>query len=180
MEFHTAAMRESKQIVDELLHAPGGIHDPGEVALAFRIELLASGFPQEFRKAADMPQGRMQVVGHGIGERFELLIGGVERGGALLNARLEMAVELKDLRVRRLKLSKRLLQLRIPFLELAHQRRVVLFKHVGLAGLRRRGRFGPTRIHPRFVQSLEDQRHGSRFKEVTVCAHRGGELAVSR
>src|ERR1700674_5116331 len=68
-----------------------------EVVLSARIECRAEFFHEHLGKAADMPQGRPQVMRHRVTESFELLVRGFQLGRPLYHSLLEFIIEFSDL-----------------------------------------------------------------------------------
>ena len=59
-------------------------------------------FLQQFHEAQDMAQRRAQIVGDGITERFQFLVGGLQLRRAFDNALLQLVVQLADFLLGRL------------------------------------------------------------------------------
>jgi len=87
---------EFEEIVDETAHATSGVGDDGEVAGGLFVEGSAGVFGEEGGEAVDVAERGAEVVGDGVGEGFELLVGDFEAGVL----ELEVAVELADAGVR--------------------------------------------------------------------------------
>ena len=58
--------------------------------------------PQQFHEAHDMAQWRSQIMGYGVAERLQFLVGGLQLRGALNDALLQFGVQVADLLLRRL------------------------------------------------------------------------------
>src|SRR5260370_8470236 len=74
---------KGEEVVDEVPHALGSFHNHRHVTLALRAQTCARSLVQELREPGHMAQRRAEVVGYGIGERFELLVAGLELDGTL-------------------------------------------------------------------------------------------------
>ncbi len=83
-----------QQAVDELAHALAAIDDVAEERLALVVQHLAVVLDERAAEPRHRAQRRAQVVGHRVRERLELAVGGRELGGAILDALLELGVEL--------------------------------------------------------------------------------------
>ena len=70
--------RKLQQGIDEQSHTGGRRPDPFQVLAAGVIQALVAVFLQRLTEAVDAAQGRAQVVGDGIAEGFQLLVGHLE------------------------------------------------------------------------------------------------------
>src|SRR2546422_1078804 len=66
------------------------------MALGLRIEGGTEFFHEKLGKAADMAQGRPQVMRHGVTESFQLFVGGFQLGRSLYDPMLEFVIEFLD------------------------------------------------------------------------------------
>ena len=73
-----ADSREGQQIVDESAHALGRFQDQRHVPPALVVEPPGGALLEQLGIAGHVPEGRPQVVGDRIGERLQLLVGGLE------------------------------------------------------------------------------------------------------
>src|SRR5919202_2155045 len=82
-----AQARKGEQIVDQATHLLRVVTHEVEVPLGVRGELRRVLLQQDAREAIDGAQGRAQVMGDGVAESLEFLIGGGEVGGAACQLR---------------------------------------------------------------------------------------------
>jgi len=74
LETQARRAREREKIVDELTHPLGVFDHKPQEALPLLIDFLLIVLKHDARIAVDGPQWRPQIVGDGIGERFQLLV----------------------------------------------------------------------------------------------------------
>src|SRR5258708_22646256 len=89
--------RQIQQFIHQQTHLLRTSLNALDIALRFRIERGAEFFRQHLGKAADVPQGRPQVVGHRVTESFQLFVGGFQLGCPLRDPVFEFVVELLNL-----------------------------------------------------------------------------------
>jgi len=78
----TTQTREAKQVVDEPAHLTGVVAHELQVLLRFGCELRRVLLQQDAREPIDRAQRCPQIVGDGIAESLELLVGSVSCGCA--------------------------------------------------------------------------------------------------
>jgi hypothetical protein len=93
-QLRAAHARQVEQVVDQAAHALHRSAHPNQIVLRFSLQRRPIVLEQKPAEAVDGPQRRPQVVGHGVRERFELLVGPLQLGRALLDAGLQLAGEL--------------------------------------------------------------------------------------
>ncbi len=184
-ELAAGHLREVEQVLDQLPHALGRCANPPEIALRLVRHVLGEVVDQGLAEPVDRAQRRPQVVRHRIAERLQLGVRGLQLGGALRDARLELGVQPQHLFLRPAPLSHFARGLAVRSLELARgaldlgehgiealgeepdlvlgellgaQREVALFGHLG--GELGDGKHRPDQhlMHP----AGEDQRHTHR------------------
>src|SRR5258707_7000297 len=96
--------RQIQQFIHQQTHLLRTSLNAFDIALRFRIERGAEFFCQHLGKAADVPQGCPQVVGHRVTESFQLFVGGFQLGCPLRDPVFEFVVELLNLELVRLPL----------------------------------------------------------------------------
>ena len=82
-----------EQIVDQQAHLPGVLADPLEVAPRLPVQAGGMFRHKDLAEAVDGPQGGAQVVGDGIGETLQLLVGGLQLSRAHDDAFLQLTLE---------------------------------------------------------------------------------------
>ena len=100
LEHRPADARQAEQVVDELGHALAGRPHAVKGAPAVVAERGGVVLEQHLAESVDGAQRTAQVVRDGVGERLELAVGGLELGGPLAHAPLEVRVEGHELRFR--------------------------------------------------------------------------------
>ena len=88
-----AQAQVEQQVVDDRAHRLARGDDVGEAPLALLVELVTVVALEHPGEPRDRPQRRTQVVGQGVGERAQLLVGGGEVRGAVGDALLQLHVE---------------------------------------------------------------------------------------
>jgi hypothetical protein len=86
-----------RRIVDQFGHSSGGVLDALEISLAGFAKLRGAFVGEDGGIAAKLGERAAQVVGNAVGEGLEFLVPSLQLGSALLDAVLEMFVELGDL-----------------------------------------------------------------------------------
>ena len=91
-----AQVGELQQVLDEPAHVLGAEPDPAQAAPALRVQAVAVVLQQDVAEAVDGPERPPQVVGDGIGEGLQLLVGRGQPGGAFRHPLLELVVHPAD------------------------------------------------------------------------------------
>ena len=91
------ALTSAQQVVDKLQHLLVARDNPANEALHFRRHTLGVLLTDDGGEAGHVPQRRPQVVGDGVDERLEILVGLLEFEGALRDALLEDGVQTRNL-----------------------------------------------------------------------------------
>src|SRR5690606_26790537 len=73
----TSAAGKLEQTVDQLAHAAAAENDLIQVAAGFSLEVLAVILRQGLAEPAHGAKRRAQIVGDGIGDALQLLVGGL-------------------------------------------------------------------------------------------------------
>ncbi len=87
---------KSQQVIHQGSRVPGRFPDGVQVTPIGFIQVGSGTFLQHLREAVEVAQWRAQVVGDGVGERFQLLVGLFQLGRALHHPTLEGLIELPD------------------------------------------------------------------------------------
>ena len=90
----------SQQVVNKLAHLHARVRDGLQITLRFLRKLAVGGPVQHLHVAVDVPQRRAQVVGDGVGERFQFLVGLRELAGADVQVGVELSNSLFGLLTR--------------------------------------------------------------------------------
>ena len=102
LHLDTRQTRKLQQIVDEKSHALRFGANAIQILVRVSVERGPVVFQQRQAPAVDPTQRRAKIVRHRIGEGFQLLVGGLELDGAVLNALFQLPVELPDFLLRAL------------------------------------------------------------------------------
>src|SRR5512140_286874 len=92
-----AQAREAEEVVDEAAHLLRVLPDFREVTQALRGELRAHLLDDDPAETVDGPEGGPEVVGDGVRERLELVVGRLELGRAIVDPPLEVLVQAANL-----------------------------------------------------------------------------------
>ncbi len=90
----------AEEVVDQLSHAAARASNRREVSPPGLIEAIAIVLLQGLAEPNQAAQGRLEVMGHGIGERLELPVGFLQLPGARLHPLLQLEGLRADLRVK--------------------------------------------------------------------------------
>ena len=99
-QFAPAEARELEQVVNQLVHALGGLAGAAEEVLSLRIKLAGVALQQHLAEPANAAERRAQIVGDGVGEGLQLLVGRLQLRRALLHPPLQLGVQPADFQLR--------------------------------------------------------------------------------
>src|SRR3977135_4289358 len=85
-----------QQFIDQQTHLLCPSLNALHMALGLRIEGGAEFFHEKLGKAADMAQGRPQVMRNGVTESFQLFVGRFQLGRSLHSPMLQFVIEFLD------------------------------------------------------------------------------------
>ena len=87
---------EGEEVIDKLAHALASEANALEVTAALGIELGAEVVEDHLGQPVNGAQGGAEIVGNGVAESLEFLVGGLQLDGALGDALLELGVQMSD------------------------------------------------------------------------------------
>ena len=83
-----------QEIIDQMTHTPDGSVDLVQIPGALLVQELGLALLQQLNKPAQLLQRPSQIVGHGVAERLQFLVGRIQLCRAFLHPAVQLLVQI--------------------------------------------------------------------------------------